>query len=307
MTTTLSNLIDEVTINLAGYTLHQDRTTYLTSAVTTTTSSIASPLVLNLGSTDSLGKGIIEIDEELMYVDTYDRVSNTATVAPFGRGYLGTTAATHTAESKVTISPTFPRNAIKKAINDTINAIGAQMYAVKTTRFTYQIPQITYPFTDLNMKNIVSLQWQTVGPSKEWRYIRNWDWDSQADATVWGANAQTVTIGDFITPGRPVKVQYGTNPAVFTSNSQDFTTQTGLEESIKDIVIYGAIYRLLSFLDPARAAQVSPQADETDAKRPYGASQSVVKQIFALYTQRLQEEVLKQQRNYPVRAHYSRR
>jgi hypothetical protein len=307
MTTTLSNLIDEVTINLSGYTLHQDRATYLASAVSTTTSTSASPLILQLGSTDGVGKGIIEIDEELMWIDSYDRVANTATVSPYGRGYLGTTAATHAVDAKVTISPTFPRNAIKKAINDTINAIGAQMYAVKTTRFTYQIPQITYPFTDLKMKNIVSLQWQTVGPSKEWRHIRNWDWDSQADTTVWGAGSQTITIGDFITPGRPIKVQYGANPTPFTSNSQDFSEQTGLEESVKDIVVYGAIYRLLSFLDPARAAQVSPQADETDSKRPYGASQSVVKQIFALYNQRLQEEVLKQQRNYPVRAHYSRR
>lgn len=307
MTTTLSNLIDEVAINLAGYTLHQDRATYLTTAVSTTTSTSASPLILQLGSTDGVGKGIIEIDEELMWVDSYDRVANTATVSPFGRGYLGTTAATHAVDAKVTISPTFPRSAIKRAINDTIQAMGSQLFAIKSTRFTYQIPQITYAFNDLNIKNILSLDWQTVGPSKEWRPIRNWDWDSKADTTVWGPAAQTITIGDFITPGRPIKVLYGANPAVFTSNSQDYADQSGLDESTKDIVIYGAIYRLLSFLDPARAAQVSPQADETDSKRPYGASQSVVKQIYALYTQRVQEEALKQQRHNPVRAHYARR
>jgi hypothetical protein len=42
----------------------------------------------------------------------------------------------------------------------------------------------------------------------------------------------------------------------------------------KDVVVLGASYRLLTYLDPARAAQVSPQADETDSKRPYGASQN---------------------------------
>ena len=72
-------------------------------------------------------------------------------------------------------------------------------------------------------------------------------------------------------------------------------------------MILGAAYRLLSFLDPARAAQVSPQADETDAKRPFGASQNATKQLYALYSQRLNEETKSQQANYPIRVHYSRR
>ncbi len=122
MTTTLSNLVDEVLINLAGYTYQQERTTYLRTAVTGTTSSSASPTVLALGSTESVGKGIVEIDEELMWIDTFDRVANTATVSPYGRGYLGSTASTHAADSKVTISPVFPRNSVKKAINDTVRS-----------------------------------------------------------------------------------------------------------------------------------------------------------------------------------------
>jgi len=92
MTTTLANMIDEVQVNLAGYTFQQDRSTYLRTPVTTTTSTSASPLILSLGSTDSVGKGIVEIDEELMWIDSYDRIANTATVSPYGRGYLGTTA-----------------------------------------------------------------------------------------------------------------------------------------------------------------------------------------------------------------------
>ena len=105
MTTTLSNLIDEVLINLAGYTFQQERSTYLTQAVTTTTSPSSSPTVLSLGSTQDIGKGVIEIDEELIWVDSFDRIANTATIAPYGRGYLGTTANTHALDTKVTVSP----------------------------------------------------------------------------------------------------------------------------------------------------------------------------------------------------------
>ena len=306
MTTTLTDLINEVQINLAGYTYQQDRATHLTSAVSTLTSSSTSPTVLSLGSTENLGKGVVEIDEELMWVDSFDRVANTATVSPYGRGYLGTTAATHTADTKVTISPTFPRYVVKKAINDTINAIGSTIFAAKVTTFTFNAAQTTYDFDDLNIQNILTIMWQSVGPSQEWIPVRRWSWDSKADATAFGATAQTVTIGDYITPGRTVKIVYATDPEPFTTNAQDFSTQTGLPNSCKDVIVLGASYRLLTYLDPARAAQVSPQADETDSKRPYGASQTATKQLYALYTQRLNEETQRQQTLYPIRVHYSR-
>jgi hypothetical protein len=306
MTTTLTDLINEVQINLAGYTYQQDRATHLTSAVTTLTSPSTSPTVLSLGSTENLGKGVVEIDEELLWVDSFDRVANTATVSPYGRGYLGTTAATHTADTKVTISPTFPRYVIKKAINDTINAAGSSIFAVNVTTFTFNAAQTTYDFDGLNIQNILSIMWQSVGPSLEWIPVRRWSWDSKADATAFGATSQTVTIGDYITPGRTVKVVYATDPVPFTTNAQDFATQTGLPNSCKDVIVLGASYRLLTYLDPARAAQVSPQADETDSKRPYGASQTATKQLYALYTQRLNEETQRQQTAYPIRVHYSR-
>ena len=306
MTTTLTDLINEVQINLAGYTYQQDRATHLTAAVTTTTSSSASPTILSLGSTENLGKGVVEIDEELLWVDSFDRVANTATVSPYGRGYLGTTAATHTLDTKVTISPTFPRYVVKKAINDTINAAGSTIYAAKVTTFTFNAAQTTYDFDGLNIQNILTIMWQSVGPSQEWLPVRRWSWDSKADATAFGAASQTVTIGDYITPGRTVKVVYSTDPTPFTTNAQDFSTQTGLPESCKDVIVLGASYRLLTYLDPARASQVSPQADETDSKRPYGASQTATKQLYALYTQRLNEETQRQQTLYPIRVHYSR-
>jgi hypothetical protein len=299
-------MIDEVLINLAGYTYQQDRATYITQDVAATASTIASPIILQLASTDNIGKGAIEIDEELFWLDSFDRVSNTATIPPYGRGYLGTDIAAHTAGTKVTITPTFPRYVIKKAINDTIAAFGATIFAVKTTSFVFNAAQTTYAFNNLNIHNIMTIMWQDIGPSEEWFPIRRWSWDSLASTAAFGAGAQTVTIGDFVQPGRTVKVVYATDPEPFTSNSQDFATQTGLPNSARDVAILGASYRLLTYLDPARASQVSPQADETDSKRPFGASQSATKQLYALYVQRLNEETARQQAQYPIRVHYSR-
>ena len=309
MTTTLSDMINEVSMNLSGYTLTQDRSTYLRTAVTGTTSSSASPTTLSLGSTENVGKGIVEIDEELLWIDTYDRVGNTATVSPYGRGYLGTTAATHAVDAKVTISPTFPKFSIKRAINDTIKSLSGQLFAADSTTITYSSAVSTYrlPATGTitgGIRNILSVAYESVGPSKEWIPIRSWRFDSNANSTAFDSE-QTISIYDMITSGRTIQIVYSKDPTAFTANSEVFTTQTGLPESCRDLVVTGSIYRLLANLDPARAAMVSAQADETDSKRPYGSSQSLTRQIYALYTQRLAEEVKSQQNKHPIRVHYS--
>ena len=310
---TLLNMIDEVSMNLSGYTLQQDRATYLKTAITTTTSPSSSPTILSLASTDSVGKGIIEIDEELFWVDTYDRVGNTATIAPYGRGYLGTGPAvnegvTHLADAKVTIAPTFPRFTIKRAINDTISAIGSSIFAAKTTTITSNSAASAFrlPTTGatLNISKILAIAYQALGASKEWVPIRTYRFDGNANTTAF-TSGQTVSIYDYIPSGRTVQIVYATDPVAFTTNADVFTTVTGLPESCKDLVILGATYRLLSNLDPARASMVSPQADEVDSKRPYGSSQSLTKQVYALFNQRLNEEIRNQQDKYPIRVHYS--
>ena len=301
-------MIDEVSMNLSGYTLQQDRATYITAAVTTTTSPSSAPTILTLASADNLGKGVVEIDEELLWIDNFDRVGNTATIAPYGRGYLGTTAATHAADAKVTISPTFPRFAIKRAINDTISAIGSSIFTANTTTITSNAAVAAFRLpatgTTLNIRSILAVAYQALGASKEWIPIRTYRFDGNANSTAF-TSGQTISIYDNIPSGRTIQVVYSADPVPFTTNADVFTTQTGLPESCKDLVILGATYRLLSNLDPARASMISPQADEVDAKRPYGSSQSITKQIYALFNQRLNEEIKKQQDKYPIRVHYS--
>ena len=306
--TTLLDMINEVSMNLSGYTLQQDRATHITADVAATASTIAAPITLSLASTDSVGKGIVEIDEELFWVDNYDRVGNTATIAPYGRAYIGTTLAAHTAGTKVTIAPTFPRFTIKRAVNDTINAIGSSIFAAKTTTITsnsavsaFRLPATG---TTLNIRSILAAAYQALGASKEWIPLRNYRFDGNANSTAF-TSGQTLSIYDYIPSGRSVQIVYSTNPTSFSTNADIFTDTTGLPESCKDLVILGATYRLLSNLDPARASMVSPQADETDSKRPYGSSQSLTKQVYALFNQRLNEEIKKQQDKYPIRVHYS--
>ena len=296
--TTLNNLVDDVQLDLSGFTYRQDRVTYLVSAATT------SDLILNVASTDNIGKGIIEIDDEMMWVDSYDRQANTITIAPFGRGYNGSTAAAHSSNSKVTITPTYPRYAVKRAINDTVNAVYPKVFATGSTAVSFLASRTTYS-VPADAVQILSMAWQSVGPTKEWLPIRQWRWDPLAYATAF-PTGKSVSIYDNILPGRTMNIIYAHIPTLMTSNTDDFENTTGLPASMKDVIVYGAAWRLSSYVDPARISISSPAADELDVKRPYGTGTNVTKNLQALYLQRLEEESLKQKLQYPTRVHYSR-
>ena len=298
MATTFNNLVDDVALDLAGFTYRQDRVTYLVEDITETS------LTLKVASTDNIGKGIIEIDDEMMWVDSYDRQSNTVTIAPFGRGYNATTAAAHSVNAKITIAPTYPRQAIKRAINDTINSVYPKVFSVGSSHVSFLASRTTYE-VPAEAIQILSMAWQSVGPTKEWLPIRQWRWDPIAYAPSF-ATGKTVSIYDNVLPGRTINIIYTHLPVNLVSNGDDFENISGLPASMRDVIIYGAAWRLSSYVDPARNSISSPQSDEIDSKRPYGTGANVTKQLQALYLQRLEEESLKQKLQFPTRVHYSR-
>jgi hypothetical protein len=298
---TLSEMVDDVKSNLIGYTLRQDRITYVTNAGGLTTTSSA----ITVGSADNLAKGIIEIDDELIWVDRFDKATNTMTVAPgFGRGYQGTTAAPHAQYAQVTLAPTFPRNAIKKAINDTINSYFPKLWSVSSTTFTFNASQTTYALPD-DLESILYVSWQTTGSSQEWLPVNRWRADPMANSATFNTN-NTINIYENIQPGRTVQVWYTTEPNTLDSNTDDYEDVTGLPASTYDVTVLGACYKLLTFLDAGRINLSSAEADLNDSKNPYNSGASASRYVFALFQQRLQEEALKLSDKFPIRLHYTK-
>jgi len=296
---TLSDLIDEVRTNLQGYTLRQDRITYLTSAITSAQTEIV------VGSQSNLAKGIIEIDDELLWIDSFDKASNTLNVIPgFGRGYQNTTAAPHAQYAQVTLAPTFPRVFIKKAINDTINSFFPKLWAVSSTTFTFNASQVTYPLPD-DAESILYVSWQTTGSSEEWLPVNRWRADGMANVASFNTQ-NTINLYENIQPGRTVQVWYTIEPNTLDASTDDYADVTGLPESSADVVVLGASYKLLSYLDAGRINLTSAEADLADSKIPSTAGAGASRYIFALYQQRLNEEALKLSDKYPIRIHYTR-
>ena len=296
---TLNEMVDEVRSSLAGYTLRQDRISYLTSAINTT------DLAMTIGSSANLAKGVIEVDDELIWIDNFNQTSNILNAAPgFGRGYQGTSPAPHSQYAQVTLAPTFPRLMIKKAINDVINSLYPKLWAVASTTFTFNASQTTYPLPD-DAESILYMSWQTTGSSLEWLPINRWRADPMANVAAFNTQ-NTVNIYENIQPGRTVQVWYTTEPTTLDSNTDDYADVTGLPGSSAEVVILGASYKLLSYLDAGRINLSSAEADLNDTKIPSTAGVASSRYIYALYNQRLNEEALKLQDKYPIRIHYTK-
>jgi len=296
---TLNEMVDEVRSSLAGYTLRQDRISYLTTAINTTATAI------QIGSAANLAKGVIEIDDELIWVDNFDQANSTLNAAPgFGRGYQGTSPAPHSQYAQITLTPTFPRVMIKKAINDVINSLFPKLWSVASTTFTFNASQTTYALPD-DVESILYMSWQTTGSSLEWLPINRWRADPMANVAAFNTQ-NTVNLYENIQPGRTVQVWYTTEPNTLDSNTDDYADVTGLPASSVEVVILGACYKLLSYVDAGRINLSSAEADLNDTKIPSTAGVASSRYIFALYQQRLNEEALKLQDKYPIRIHYTK-
>jgi hypothetical protein len=260
---------------------------------------------MTIGSSSNLAKGIIEIDDELIWIDNFSQASNTLNAAPgFGRGYQNTNASPHAQYAQVTLTPTFPKVMIKKAINDVINSLYPKLWAVASTTFTFNASQTTYALPD-DLESILYMSWQTTGSSLEWLPINRWRADPMANISTFNTT-NTVNIYENIQPGRTVQVYYTTTPNTLDNPTDDFADVTGLPSSSVEVVILGACYKLLSYVDAGRINLSSAEADLNDTKIPSTAGVASSRYIFALYQQRLNDEALKLQDKYPIRIHYTK-
>ena len=293
---TFVNLIDETNLALTGYTNRQDQATFLTADIgsTDTTFTVADGTVLT--------RGLVEIDDELIWVDSFDRTTNTATIPGYGRGFRDTTATTHKAGTRVTISPSFPRSVIRRNLNLAIDGVYPDLFGIYYTTFTWQAAVTTYQLPNEAI-DILGCSWQTIGPSKEWLPVRHYRIDRMANPTTWGTG-KTISIREGIIPGRTVMVTYTKKPSTLTYDSDDFTL-TGLSDSAREIIILGAAYRTAMYLDMGRVPAATAEADAQQGNDPIGSAANIGRLLQQMYNQRLLVEVRRLQVQYPPRTHYT--
>lgn len=293
---TAGDLVNEVLGMLQGYSADSDQVTTLAQDVAPTDLTFKVTIVRS--GAMGLSPGVIEIDSELLYVSAVS-ADGTATVEPWGRGYDSTTAAAHTAGARVTSFPTYPRAKILDAINEAIARVFPALFvpAVYATIATY--PAITYDLPD-TAEFVLDARWLPVSANDAWQQIRRLHVNQSLGQTP--DLGVSVDVGDYLLPRQPVEFTYAKRPALFTSESDDFVTVTGLPISARDLIVYGAaggnpiVSQELSRLQTSsieqqnRAGLVAPSAALTSSRY-----------LEAKYQQRLKEEVVQLRRRYPVR------
>lgn len=296
--TTFAELTDATMMYLYGFTTLQDQATYLTSNIT------AVDLVVPVADHTAMSRGVVEIEDELLWVDTVDTQNLQLKIPPYGRGFRGSTAATHAVGSRVVSSPLFPRLLVKRAINEAIGAVYPNLWGTGSTTFTFNPARSTYELP-AGAKDVLAVSWQSIGPSREWMPIRRWRVDRNADPATFTTGA-TISIYDAVVPGRTVRVVFSKQPSTLDAASDVFTTVTGLPASCEDVIRLGAAYRMVPFFDSPHLSGMSAEADFAANQRPVGGASQLGRFLLQSYQLRLAEEAQKLHSLFPARSHYSR-
>lgn len=292
--TTFNELTDDVLSMLRGYVRSQESVTALNGSLD------ASATTFNVDNGSRLGMGRAEIDDELVYIDAI--TTNAVALQPWGRGVDGTTATTHADNARVTFNPLFPRHYVKRAINDTIQSMGVDLKGLDVHTFTFLPATNTYSIP-ATVDSVNQVTWKTVGPSGRWETVSRWQIDHQANTSQY-ATGKTITVWDSVVPGRTVQVRFLKDPSNLSAGADTLETTAGFPASCRDVVALGTAARLVSSIDVALLDPSSVQAGFFDERRQIGSASNVARTLYALYQQRLAEEVSRFRDSLNTPIHY---
>ncbi len=294
MATSFDQIISRVKQQLLGYTRDQESISFLTAPMTASDTTFT----VDMDTVTNLSRGLAEIEDEMVRIKSYDKASGVVTVMAGinGRGAEGTTPANHAVNAIVTDDPMYPRQRIREAINETINATYPDLWVFGETEFPKIAARYEYPLP-VEVEDVYRVTVNTIGPSGVWFPNTSWRFNPQASTTPGQVKPTPTPTGktiqimrDFITPGRNIRVVYTKKPNVMVNDSDDFELTTGYPERYIDMIVYGACWRLLPAYEAARLQQQQIESTERAPLVPTGAGSNASQYYLSLYTRRLQEE-----------------
>lgn len=290
---TLDQLVDDIQAYLRSFTRDQELSTHLTSALSSTS------LQLEVADASTVSRGRVEIGNELLWVDSTDRANNTVTLAPYGRGMDGTTAATHALNARIICQPLYPRQMVKDTVNQVIGGLGNQLYGVATDTLTstprsvaYEVPAVTQRVLSV-MANLGS----TYGDAE---YVRRWKFDPHSSTSSTGKGLFVYEPTDENTT---LTVSYFRSPLPLDDGA-DFADSL-LPDTSYDVIVLGAAARLLATASSYMASTRSVDAATLDLKSDASQVLQQSRYLFTLFQQRLEEEKAQLLNSFVTRAHYT--
>src|SRR6266542_97838 len=288
--TTVSQLIDQVSSHLHNFTGLLEPTTYLTSGIT------ASALVIPVQHPTKVRQGFIEIDDELIHIDTVG--STSATAMPFGRGVSLSIAATHALNAKVTNDPQFPRVRIFDALKRAILQVQPDLFAVTPTTFTSS-PVLTTYDVPADVDRVLRVQYQANDGSAEWINVWHWTFDPNGS----GLTGKTLTIHSAVPSARTVQVVYAGPFTSPTSTSDVLESTLKIPASMHDVLLWNSVSQLIPFAELVRMSLRGVEQQARAQGVNVGDPSKVAERMYVMYERRKLEERKRLLTLYPPTKH----
>lgn len=287
--------MNEVHLNLLGFVADQEQITGVAADFTSTA------LTFTVADATQISTGLIEVDEELMWCTLIDPDTKVVTVST--RGVYGTTAAAHTAATSVVRNnPRWPRFSIARALNDTIRGVFPDLFAVTKTTLSSVSATITYALPAA-AEQVLDVTVDEASVSGYWSPVRRYQVDMHANSTTF-PTGKTISILEGLSSGRTVNVTYTYVPTTLAALAAELTT-SGLAESAKETLVYGACARLVGYTEPARMSDSTAEA-RFMGTQTQGAALGASRYFYQMHLQARAEEVRRLQHRYPPRIHWTR-
>lgn len=256
--TTLEDLRQRVRSQVMGFTRDQQQVSELSASMGPTDTTFT----IDQNTARNISRGLVEIDDELILVKALDQTTNVVSIMGLtnGRGREGTTAASHSVNALVTMSPAIPRIRITEAINQTILACYPTIPVFAVTEITKLAPQFEYemPADSQDVWYIVS---DTVGPTQVHYPSPRWRYNSKAPTDDF-PSGKSVQLLDFVTPGRKIRIVYTKAPGTLTNAADNFASVTGYDDRMVETIVWGACARIIPAYETARLQQMSIEGTE---------------------------------------------
>jgi hypothetical protein len=244
---------------------------------------------------------LIGIDLEMMRVVSTNSTAGTATVL---RGQRGSTAASHSAGALIQVSPRFSRWSVFRAINDDIDDLsGIGLYQMKTVDLTYNPSVAGYDLTSVtSIENVYSVRYEVPGPSKEWPLMRpsEYRFDRNASTSDF-ASGFSLVLYQAGYSGRTIRVAYKAPFVRMTASTDDVQTAAGLPATANDLPPLGAAIKLMAGHESGRVAYESQPDTRRPDEIPVGASIQAASGWRRLRQDRIDSELRRLSRRYPLR------
>jgi hypothetical protein len=241
---------------------------------------------------------VFEIDSELLYVWEANSATKTLTVE---RGYAGTTAASHSSGTLITINPRFPRGQMLDAVNadiDDLSSTANGLFRVVSVDLSYngadrQI-DITSSGTILELLD-VRLRYL----ADEHPVISGVRLQTGLPTTDF-ASGNTLVLDEPVMAGT-LRVRYKAPFTRATSEASDLTTNCFLPATCDDIVELGVIMRLMAGREIKRNFTEAQNDTRRPDEVPAGAITNSIANIQRLRRERIIAEAGRLKAQYPIK------